>query len=66
MWFIFKDRSKKIIYCSEKSINFHEKTHFYSKQKTKLILNGYSNKTFFPSDKLRIKFRKKYKIKNQI
>ena len=54
---------KKIIYCSEKSINFHEKTHFYSKQKTKLILNGYSNKTFFPSDKLRIKFRKKYKIK---
>jgi glycosyltransferase involved in cell wall biosynthesis len=52
----------KIIYCSEKSINFHVKKHFYSKNKTILINNGYSKKLFFNSNILRIKFRKKYKI----
>ena len=53
----------KIIYCSEKSINFHEGKHFYSKNKTKLIDNGYSDKTYYPSDNLRLNFRKKNKIK---
>ena len=31
---------KKIIYCSEKSIKFHENNQFYSKKKTRLIDNG--------------------------
>ena len=56
---------KKIIYCSERSIEFHEKKLFYSKRKTVLIYNGYNHKTYFPSKKLRLKFRKKYKIKNK-
>ena len=50
---------KKIIYCSEKSINFHEKFHFYSKNKTSLIYNGYNDETYFPITKLGLKFRKK-------
>ena len=53
---------KGIIYCSKKSINFHEKQHFYSKYKTSLIYNGYSDKTFFPSKQLHLNFRKKHKI----
>ena len=54
---------KKIIYCSEKSINFHENYHFYSKNKTALIYNGYSDKTYYPSKNLYLDFRKKNKIK---
>lgn len=54
----------KIIYCSEKSINFHEKKHLYSKSKTVLIDNGYSDKTYFNSKSLRSQFRKENKIKN--
>lgn len=54
---------KKIIYCSEKSIKFHENKHFYSKKKRSLINNGFSHKSYYPSIKLRLKFRKKYKIK---
>ena len=54
---------KKIIYCSEKSINFHQNQHFYSKNKAALIYNGYSDKTYFPSKYLHTKFRKNNKIK---
>ena len=54
---------KKIIYCSEKSIKFHEKQHFYSKNKTALINNGFSDKIYFSSRYLRSNFRKKNKIK---
>ena len=58
---------KKIIYCSERSIKFHERQHFYSKKKAILIYNGYNNKNYFPSKRLRIDFRKKHKInKTQI
>ncbi len=53
----------KVIYCSEKSIKFHEKKHFYVKNKTALINNGYSDKLFFNSNLLRRNFRAKYKIK---
>ena len=53
---------KKIIYCSEKSIKFHENQHFYSKIKTTLINNGYSDKTYYPSKYLNLNFRKKYNI----
>ena len=54
---------KKIIYCSEKSIKFHENRHFYSKYKTSIIDNGYSEKTYYASNNLRLNFRKKNKIK---
>jgi len=54
---------KKIIYCSERSINFHEKFHFYSKNKTTLIYNGYNDKAYFPVKQLRSNFRKRNKIK---
>ena len=54
---------KKIIYCSEKSINFHENYHFYSKNKAVLIYNGCSDKTYYPSKNLYLDFRKKNKIK---
>ena len=54
---------KKIIYCSEKSIKFHENKHFYSKNKTSLIENGYSEKTYYPLNSLRLSFRKKNNIK---
>ncbi len=54
---------KKVIYCSERSIKFHEKKHFYDKNKTVLIYNGYNHKKYFPSKELRINFRKRYKIK---
>ena len=53
---------KSIIYCSKKSINFHESQHFYSEYKTSLIYNGYSDKNFFPSKQLRLNFRKTHKI----
>ena len=54
---------KKIIYCSEKSINFHEKFHFYSKNKTTLIYNGFNDKAYIPLVQLRSNFRKRNKIK---
>ena len=54
---------KKIIYCSEKSIKFHQNNQFYSKKKTRLIDNGYSDKIYYPSNNLRSNFRKKNKIK---
>ena len=54
---------KKVIYCSEKSIKFHEKQHFYDKNKTVLIYNGCNHEKYFPSKKLRINFRKKHNIK---
>ena len=54
---------KKIIYCSEKSIDFHEKNHFYCKSKNSLIYNGYSDKTYFPLKHLHSDFRKRNKIK---
>jgi len=38
---------KKIIYCSERSIKFHEKKHFYDKIKTVLIYNGYNHKIYY-------------------
>ena len=53
---------KKIIYCSERSQFFHEKFHFYSKGKSSLIENGFNFKTYYPSKKLRINFRKKVNI----
>ena len=53
---------KKIIYCSEKSVKFHENLHFYNKNKTTLIYNGYSDKTYYPSSYISLKFRKKNKI----
>ena len=54
---------KKIIYCSEKSIDFHEKSHFYCKSKNTLIYNGCSDKIYFPLKYLRSNFRKRNKIK---
>jgi len=53
----------KIIYCSEESINFHENHHFYAKNKTRLIDNGYCEKNYYPSKPLRLNFRKKNKLK---
>ena len=53
---------KKIIYCSERSIKFHENYHFYSREKSTLIYNGYSDKTYFPLRRHRFKFRKSYNI----
>ena len=55
---------KKIIYCSDISIRFHENYYFYSKKKTVLINNGFSNNTYYPSKNIRTKFRKKNKINN--
>jgi len=56
---------KKIIYCSQKSIEFHENNHFYSKYKTILIDNGYSDKIFYPSQYLRFNFKRKNKIQKK-
>jgi len=53
---------KKIIYNSEASIKFHENHHFYCMNKTILINNGYSDKTYYPSKYLNLKFRKNNKI----
>lgn len=53
---------KKIIYCSERSINFHESRHFYSKNKNALIYNGFSDKTYYPLEKIRFNFRKRTKL----
>jgi len=55
----------KIIYCSKESIVFHEKNHFYTSIKTRLIYNGYSDRLYYPNNNFRKKFRKKNKIKNQ-
>lgn len=54
---------KKIIYCSEKSINYHENHHFYEKNKSSLIYNGYNDKSYYPLKKLRSDFRVRNKIK---
>ena len=54
---------RKVIYCSEKSIEFHENRHFYNNCKTTLIDNGYSDESYFPSKYLHLNFRKKNKIK---
>ena len=48
----------KIIYCSKKSINIHEKKHFYSAGKSALINNGFSQKEYFSSKSLNLKFKK--------
>ena len=50
---------KKIIYCSERSINFHENEHFYDKNKSILIYNGCNEKNYYPSKYLRSSFKKK-------
>ena len=63
MWIFSKFIPSKIIYCSQKSINFHEKKHLYSKNKTRLIYNGFGDQEYFPSEKLRLNFRNKYNIK---
>ena len=57
---------KKIIYCSEKSINFHIKYHFYSKKKTELIYNGFDQETYYPKRNIHLNFRKINKIKRKI
>ena len=54
---------KKIIYCSERSIKFHENKHFYVKNKSILIYNGCNEKNYYSSKYLRSSFRKKNKIK---
>lgn len=64
--FFSKFIPKKIIYCSEASIAFHENFHMYSKKKSVLIENGYSFNDYYNSSFLRKKFREKYKIKNFI
>ena len=51
-----------IIYCSEKSIKFHEGKHFYSRKKTELIFNGFSDKKYYSSKIIRSNFRKINKI----
>ena len=63
IWGLFsKIVPKKVIYCSEKSINFHHNKHFYLKNKTKLIYNGYNDKIYYPSKYLKADFRKKHGI----
>ena len=53
---------KKIIYCSQRSIEFHQIKHLYCKKKTALIYNGYDNKNYLSSKLIREDFRKKHKI----
>tara|TARA_Y100000816_G_C26103864_1_gene585871 strand:+ start:1519 stop:2664 length:1146 start_codon:yes stop_codon:yes gene_type:complete len=55
---------KKIFYCSEKSVKFHENVHFYSKKKTSLIENGYNKKLYYSSKYKKLIFRKKNNLKN--
>ena len=50
-----------IVYCSQFSNYYHCK-NFYNKKKSKIIFNGYNSKDFYPSDTLRLKFRKKHFI----
>ena len=50
----------KIIYCSVRSKKAHE-NKFYDKRQSVLIPNGY-DKTFYSSNRLRLKFRKKNRI----
>ena len=54
---------KKVIYCSEKSINFHENQHFYSKNKSSIVYNGCSDETYSPLKNLRSDFRMRNNIK---
>ena len=54
---------KKIIYCSKKSIKFHENRHFYDDSKTILIDNGYNDKNLYSSKFQRTNFRMKNRIK---
>ncbi|WP_435116901.1 glycosyltransferase [Candidatus Pelagibacter bacterium nBUS_49] len=56
---------RKIIYCSETSMKFHEQNHSYKKNKSVLIYNGYSKKIYYPSNDLRDIFRKKNKLKKK-
>ena len=56
---------KKIIYCSSKSIFYHQKFYLYQRKKSSLIYNGYSYKTYFKSKKHKMRFKKKYKIRNK-
>ena len=53
----------KIIYCSTRSINFHQNHHFYSKTKSMLIYNGFDSNNYFPSKQLGLFFKKKFNIK---
>jgi glycosyltransferase involved in cell wall biosynthesis len=53
----------KIIYCSKKSVDFHENHHFYSKNKSSLVYNGYSDNVYYPLKKIRSNFRTKNLIK---
>jgi glycosyltransferase involved in cell wall biosynthesis len=53
----------KIIYCSKKSVDFHENHHFYSKNKSSLVYNGYSDNVYYPLRKIRSNFRTKNLIK---
>ena len=55
---------EKIVYCSERSKHFHENQHSYAKNKSVLIENGFSDKNYFSSKKLRLNFRKKYNKSN--
>ena len=59
--FFSKIIPKNIIFCSERSINFHTKNHFYDNKKVQLVFNGYSKKEYYPSKKLNLSFRKKNK-----
>lgn len=56
---------KKIIYCSERSVEFHQSEHLYCKKKTELIYNGYDNKNYLSYKRIRENFRKKYKIQSK-
>lgn len=53
---------KKIIYCSKRSKYFHEDNHFYAKNKSNLIENGFSDRDYFPSKKSRLNYRKKNNV----
>jgi len=56
---------QKIIYCSQKSINFHKNFHFYCNKKTSLVYNGYDHNIYYNSKNLRSKFRIKNRFKNK-
>ena len=49
---------KKIIYCSKRSIEFHQSKHLYCKKKAALIYNGYDNNNYLSSKRIRENFRK--------
>ncbi len=56
---------KKIIYCSKRSIEFHQSKHLYCKKKAALIYNGYDNNNYLSSKRIRENFRKKHKIQSK-